>query len=110
MGDGLYTMGAPDEAWRVMVAAWELAPERGSDRTSGDSGWSLRRSSRQRRLCSKPGLTEWTLAGDRWMVERGALRDGNTAAKAATEAKVEARIWMAMETWEGISAKNLGVG
>ena len=39
------------------------------------------------------------------LVRGGALREGNTAARAATEACVQAGIRDAMAKWAGISAK-----
>ena len=42
------------------------------------------------------------------LVRVGALREGNSAAKAATVAKIEAGIAEAVATWAGISAKLAG--
>ena len=39
------------------------------------------------------------------VVQGGAIRYGNSAAKAAAKAKIEAGIQEAMATWEGILAK-----
>ena len=101
-----YTMGTPDEAWRAMVTAWELVPEA---RIRQDVG---RFRSAVETIIAVGGayVKEIDLRnGHRKAMQRvvrgGALRDGNSGAKAAAEAKIDAWIQEAIATWKGISAK-----
>ena len=101
-----YSMGTPDRAWRTMVDAWELVPEA---RIRQDVG---RFVSALDAIIAADGAYVGALDlrnGHRREMQRlvrgGGLRQGNAAARAATEARVEAAIRDTMAKWAGISAK-----
>ena len=111
LGNGRYTMGTPDEAWRSMAAAWELVPEA---RIRQDVGrlWSAIELIIAAGGAYVPDLD--LRNGHRLVMQRvvrgGALRGGDTVSKAVTEARIQAGVQAAVKTWEGISDKIRGLG
>ena len=108
-GAARYRMGTPDEAWRTMVAAWELIPE---DRIGRDIA--KFESALDAIIAAKGAyVADFDLrSGHREIMQRlvrgGALREGD-GNRAAVEARIAAGLKEAMESWEGISAKMGGL-
>ena len=100
-----FSMGTPDEAWRTMVAAWDLVPEA---RIAEDIERFV--TALEAIIAAKGAYVEDMdlRNGHRKVMQRlvrgGAVReDGGN--RAATEALIEEGLAGVMKTWEGISAK-----
>ncbi len=104
-GDAKYSMATPDEAWRTMVAAWDLVP---ADRIVADI---LRFRTALDAIIAAKGayVSDCDLRnGHRRAMQRlvrgGALRDDN-GNRAETAARVEAGLKCVMESWKGMTAE-----
>ena len=100
-----FSMGTPDEAWRTMVAAWDLVPE---ERIVEDVERFV--TALEAIIAAKGAYVEDMdlRNGHREVMQRlvrgGAPRD-SCSGRAATEALIEEGLAGVMKTWEGISAK-----
>ena len=100
-----FSMGTPDEAWRTMVAAWDLVPE---ERIVEDVERFV--TALEAIIAAKGAYVEDMdlRNGHREVMQRlvrgGAPRDSSSG-RAATEALIEEGLAGVMKTWEGISAK-----
>ncbi len=102
-GEDKFSMATPDEAWRTMVAAWDLVP---AERILADMS---RFTTALDAIIAANGayVSDADLRnGHRQAMQRlvrgGALRDGG-GNRAAIAARVEAGLNQVMATWEGLT-------
>ena len=109
MGDNKYSMATPDKAWKTMVDAWELVPEARIRQDVGRFVTALDAIiAAEGAYVADMDLRNGHRREMQRLVRGGALREGNSAARAATIARVQAGLQEAMAKWAGISANLAG--